>query len=113
MRKGCRACVEDLPEHSPKSLAKRGLIRCGESAQFLEDEGWVDGGEDRFEDGWLEQSRPLPILYLHLTQGEKRGLPTGDRHNQEIGASLMVGRAADHDGRTAFDGGLIRKRKGD
>ena len=105
--------LDDLPDHGPEGVAKRALIRRGQSAQFLEDKGWVDGCEDGFEDRWFEQSRPLPILHLHLTHGEGRGLPTGDCHDEEIGASLMVGRAADHDGRTAFDGGLIRKREGD
>jgi hypothetical protein len=45
--------LDDLPEHGPEGLTKRTLIRRGESAQFLEDEGWVDSGEDGFE-----QSRP-------------------------------------------------------
>jgi len=105
--------VDDLSEHGPESLAKRTLIRRGESAQFHEDEGWVDGPEDGFEDRRFEQSRPLPILHLHLTHRERGGLPTGDRHDEEIGTGLMIGRAADHDGGAAFDGGLIRKREGD
>ncbi len=105
--------LEDLPEHGLEGLAKRTLIRRVESSQFLEDEGRVNGREDGFKDRRFKQSRPLPILHLHLTHGEGRGLPTGDCHNQEIGASLMVGWAADDDGRTAFDGGLIRKREGD
>ncbi len=105
--------VGDLPEHGPEGLAKRTLIRRGESAQLLEDEGLVDGGEDGFEHRRLEQSRALPILHLHLAHGEGRGLSTGNRHDQKIGAGLMIGRAANHDGRTAFDSGLIRKREGD
>lgn len=83
--------LDDLPEHGPEGLAKRTLIRRGESSQFLEDEGWVDGREDGFEDRRFEQSRPLPILHLHLTHGEGRGLPTGDCHYEEIGACLMIG----------------------
>jgi hypothetical protein len=35
------------------------------------------------------------------------------RIDEEIGASLMVGRAADHDGGAAFDGGLVCEGKGD
>ena len=41
--------VDNLPDHCPEGLPKRTLIRRGESAQFLEDKGWVDGGEDGFE----------------------------------------------------------------
>ncbi len=112
---GCYQSVEldDLPEHGPKGLAKRTLIRRGKSAQFLEDKGWVDGGEDGFEHRRFEQSRSLPILYLHFTYREGRRLPTGDRHDQEIRTGLVVGRTADHDGGTAFDGGLIREGEGD
>ncbi len=105
--------LDDLPEHGPEGLAKRILIRGGESPQFLEDKGWVDRREDGFEDRRLEQSCPLPILHLHLTHGEGRGLPTGDCHDQEIGAGLMIGRAANHDGWTAFDSGLICEGEGD
>ena len=111
---GCRQSEEldDLPEHGPEGLTKRTLIHRGESAQFLEDKGWVDGGEDGYEDRRFEQARPLPILHLHLTHGEGKGLPTGDCHDEEIEACLMVGLAADHDGGTAFDGGLIHRREG-
>ena len=59
-------------------------------------------------------SYPVPCNLVPAPHPRRRrGLPTGDRHDEEIGASLMVGRVAGHDGRTAFDGGLIRKREGD
>lgn len=60
--------------------------------------------EDGFKDRRFEQSRSLPILHLHLTHGEGRGLPTGNCHDQEIGAGR---------GGAAFDSGLIREGKGD
>lgn len=38
-----------LPENGPEHLSQGGLIGRGQSSEFLEDEGRVEGGEDRFE----------------------------------------------------------------
>lgn len=55
-------------------------------------------------------SNPAPCKSSTCTHGEGRGLSPGNRHDQEIGASL--GWAANHDGGTAFDSKLVRGGKG-
>lgn len=83
-----------------------------QSPELFQYEGRLDSGEDRFEDGRLEQPRTLPVLDLHLAHGQRGWLLTGNRHDEEIWPCPMVGAAANHHGGTTFDGGLIGEGKG-
>lgn len=93
---------DGLPENGREGLSKGGLIGLRETSKFFENERWINGCDDRFNDGWPKQPRTLPILDLNLTHREGRGLLTRDSHDEEIRAYLMVGRAANNHGRATF-----------
>lgn len=92
-----------LAQNCSKGLPEGGLIGRCKPPNFFEYKSWVDGGDDGFEDGWFEQPRTLPVLDLHLADGEGRGLLTRDGHDEEIRACPMVGGAADYHCGTAFN----------
>jgi hypothetical protein len=94
---------QTLAQNGGQSLPESSLIGRCETPKFLEHESWIDGGEDRLEYGWLEQPRALPVLNLHLADGEGRGLLTRDGHDKEIRACPMVGGAADYHRGSAFN----------
>ena len=102
--KGVRVSVRGLSENGGEGLPKGGLIaRCQLSKPF-EHEGGVDGGENRFEDGRLEQPRTLPVLDLDLPHGQCGWLLTGDRYDEDVRSGTVIGGTADDDGGAAFDG---------
>ena len=96
--------MKRLSQNSSEGLSKGGLISRRESSKFFEDESGINGGEDRFDNGWLEQPCTPPVLDLNFAHGEGRGLLTRDGHDEEIWACLMVGGAADDHSRAAFGG---------
>ena len=102
-----------LLEDGAQGLSQRGLIDRGQPAKFFEYEGWLDGGEDRFEDGRFEQACLSPSLHLHFTHGQLSGLLARDGHDQKVWVCPMVGCATDDNSGAAFHGGLICEGKGD
>ena len=62
--KGVRVSVRGLSENGGEGLPKGGVTALRQVSEPFEHEGGVDGGEDRFEDGRLEQPRTLPVLDL-------------------------------------------------
>ena len=96
--------VRGLSENGGENLSKGGLIACGQPSQLLEHKRRVDGGEDRFEDGRLEQPRTLPVLDLDLPHGQCGWLLTGDRYDEDVRSGTVIGGTADDDGGAAFDG---------
>ena len=103
---------ERLSENGADGLSQCGLIGRGQSAQFLEHKGRIDGGENRFEHGGLQQPGCPPVLDVDLTHRRCSRLLTGDGQNEEIWTGSMVCRTTNDDGGAAFDGGLIGEGKG-
>lgn len=85
------------------------MIGGSQLSQPLEDQHRVDCRQHRFEYGGLQQTGCLPVLNFNLAGGAWRRPLTRDRHDDQIGALAMVGRAADHGSRWALCRGLIGK----
>lgn len=91
--------------------SERLLIMLIESAEPLDDEGVLDGGDDRLDARRLEQSRSLPVSDLHLSEGCARSHLTGHCHDDPIGSGIVVGRTRDDYRGPLLGGRLIGKRK--
>lgn len=99
--------AEDLVEHA----SERPAIFEGEASQLAPHETSFEGGEERLEDGGLEEPGFFPLCdgwFPDLVAGPDL---TRDGEDDEIGPIAAVGLGADDDGGPLLAGGLIGKRK--
>ena len=60
--------MPELPQNLADGIFESGLVGGGEGAELADDEGLLQRGEDRLDDGGFEQPGRLPIAEPDLAQ---------------------------------------------
>src|SRR5690606_40453576 len=84
-----------------------------EFSELLDDETALDGSDQRFEDGWLDQTGLLPVLHGRFADRLRWSVLTGDGKDDQVWSLLDVGVRGDDDGGAPFRGRLVREGKRD
>ena len=87
------------------------LIVSVERAELAEHEVGLDGCEQGFDDGRLEQPGGLPVHDCDLAHGGCGANLAGDGHQDEVRPLALIRLGADDDGGALLGGGLIGEGK--
>src|SRR3954447_8361128 len=98
-----RRDLENLSQDPPKS-SKVGLL---EAAQPPEEQGSVQGEEERLEDRWFQETRFLPAGDRNLANPASRADLAGHGHQDYVRPSLVVCRRTHDDGRSFLASALV------
>src|SRR5262245_66166261 len=99
MRGPSRWCIRPtISAQDPgDGLPQSRLVSDAKRPKLPDDESVLDGGEDRFDDRWLEQACSLPAIDEHLARSGRGTHLTRDGHYDEVRPSEAVGVATDDD----------------
>jgi len=100
-----------LPENGGKGFVKRSPIVGSEDAESANDQIRLDGGDDRFDDRWFQQSGRPPFDDSRLTDSGRGPNLARDGHENDVRPFAVVCLGADDDGRAPLGRRLIRERK--
>ena len=103
----------DSADDPGNDLAQRRQIGYRERAHDAHDESLLDGCEDGFEYGRLDESGGLPVGDMRFTETERRAHLARDRHDDQIVPAGVVVAAGNNDGRALLGARLVGERKRD
>lgn len=100
-----------LSEYSCDGAFECRLIAVRNRPELPDDHRLFEGGKDRLDGRWLDQSGGLPLADPDLSERRAWAQLAGDGHDHDIGLGAVIGFAADNHCRPFFGSRLICKRK--